>query len=129
MDMVFLIIVVAITVEGLVEWAKSIHKAWAERTKDRVSAVVIQLCALAAAVFLCLVFKADLYSYLGIVVPARFWWVTCGLTGIFASRGSNYISDLIGRLRKGSGWMELIDGLEIVDGEGVKIHKPPGGDA
>ncbi len=121
MDMVFLIIVVAITVEGLVEYAKSVGRMFADGAKHTLG---IQLGAMLVAVLLCLIFGADVYRYLG--VPVAVPWVGCVLTGIFASRGSNYISDLIGRLRKGSPW-ELAQDVEIVDANGVKVYEPPDG--
>ena len=41
---------------------------------------------------------ADLFAVLGVefAVP----WIGTLLTGIFASRGSNYVNDLIGKIRE-----------------------------
>lgn len=91
---VVLMMVVAVTVEGLVEYGKSVYKLLAESGKK---ALALQLAALAVAVFLCLTAGADLYAWLGVefVVPH----VGCVLTGVFASRGANYASDFIGRVR------------------------------
>lgn len=94
MDWFFLILVVAITVEGLVEYGKSVVKLATEKDKKP---LVLQLSALAGGILLCLLTGADLYSALGVVF--KYPGVGCLLTGIFASRGSNYVSDLIGRLR------------------------------
>ena len=46
---------------------------------------------------LCFAVGADFYTALG--VEFAFPWVGTLLTGIFASRGANFVSDLIGRLR------------------------------
>lgn len=48
-------------------------------------------------VLLCLAVGADVYSALGVAFAVP--WVGTALTGIFASRGSNYISDLAKRLQ------------------------------
>ena len=49
------------------------------------------------AVLLCVLSGADMYAALGVPfsVPA----VGMVLTGIFASRGANFVNDLIGKLR------------------------------
>ncbi len=54
--------------------------------------------ALLAAVLLCFAAGADLFAVLGVefAVP----WIGTLLTGIFASRGSNYVNDLIGKIRE-----------------------------
>ena len=94
MEMVLLILVLAITVEGLVEYVKGAAQLFLEGEKR---VLLIQLGALVASVLLCLLAGADIYTYLGVNFAAV--WVGCVLTGVFASRGTNYISDLIGRLR------------------------------
>ena len=40
---------------------------------------------------------ADLFVALGL--DFRYDWIGVLLTGIFASRGANYVSDFVGRLR------------------------------
>lgn len=90
MDLFFLFPVLAVTVEGLVEYAKTVI---AEEDKR---AVAIRLSALAASVLLCLLSGADVFARLG--VSFRLPYIGEILTGIFASRGANYASDLIGRL-------------------------------
>ena len=49
------------------------------------------------SVLLCVLSGADMYAALG--VPFSLPAVGMVLTGIFASRGANFVSDLIGRLR------------------------------
>lgn len=109
MDWIFLIIVVAVTVEALVEYGKSIWQLFAEKNKK---SIALQLCALAGGIVLCLVTGADIYSPIGIVF--KYLGVGCLLTGVFASRGANYVSDLIGRLRNGGGYTE-VDVVQLYD--------------
>jgi len=90
MTSIVLIIVLAVTVEGLVEYVKTLMSA------DK-KTIIIQMSALIASVVLCLASGADLYVFLGV----SFVYPVIGviLTGVFASRGANYVSDLIKRLQ------------------------------
>jgi|GEM_PF-277862 len=92
--MIALSIVMAITVEGLVELGKSIGKAALDG--DRKTAAT-QLAALIISCALCMAAGADVYDALGVsfAVP----WLGMVLTGILASRGSNYIADFVKRLQ------------------------------
>ena len=92
MQGILLMLVLAVTVEGLVEYVKSVaeHKEW--------KTIALQLGAAAVSILLCLASGADLYAALGVEFAAPFGG--CALTGIFASRGANYASDIIGKLRK-----------------------------
>jgi hypothetical protein len=101
MDVFLLVIMLAITVEGLIEYAKSIVKLATEKDKRP---LLIQLCALAVAIGLAILAGADFYSAFGVNFALA--WVGTVLTGVFLSRGSNYVSDLIGRLRNGGGTLE-----------------------
>lgn len=94
METIVLFLTLAVTVEGLVEYAKNIIEG--ERR-----AVVIQLCALVVAVALCVLAGADIYASLGVTFSAPY--VGCVLTGIFASRGANYASDILGKLQSSGG--------------------------
>ena len=95
MDMLLLAVCMSVTVEGLVEYTKGVitHNDW--------RSVVVCLGALAVSVALCLLSGADVFGYLGV----QFSWkpLGCVLTGVFASRGANYFSDLVGRLRGNAG--------------------------
>ncbi|WP_050698652.1 hypothetical protein [Anaeromassilibacillus senegalensis] len=93
MEAIALFLTLAVTVEGIVEYIKTIIDG--ER-----KAAVIQIGALAVAVALCILSGADIYAAIGasFTVP----YVGCVLTGVFASRGANYASDILGRL-KGAG--------------------------
>jgi len=92
--MIALSIVMAITVEGLVELGKSIGKAALDGDRKTppppAAARGVFSRAWGAA-------GADVYDALGVsfAVP----WLGMILTGILASRGSNYIADFVKRLQ------------------------------
>lgn len=94
MDMVILVLMMAVTVEGLVEYGKTFGKAVLNK---QYKTAITQGAALALSVLLCFAVGADFYAPLGVQFAAP--WVGCLLTGIFASRGSNFVSDLVGRLQ------------------------------
>lgn len=94
MDKIALVIVLAVTVEAIVEYGKSIGKAFT--TRD-IKTAVTQLCAIAISVLLCFAAGADFYAPLDVQFSAP--WVGILLTGIFASRGANYVSDLVKKLQ------------------------------
>ena len=95
---VLLILALAVTVEAVVEYVKSIIKMVTD--KD-VKTLITQLAALAVSILLCFAAGADLYAALGLTfgVPG----VGIVLTGIFGSRGANYVSDLVSKLRNSGG--------------------------
>ena len=85
----------AVTVEALVEYSKTLVAAldgggW--------KPAVIRLAAAALGVLLCFAAGADLYGTLGVKFSCG--WIGTVLTGIFASRGANYVSDLVAKLKK-----------------------------
>lgn len=90
MNAVILIVILAVTVEALVEYVKTIL------TLDK-KTIALQMSALAVSLLLCLATGADLYTLLGV----SFVYPIIGviLTGVFASRGANFVSDLIGKLQ------------------------------
>ena len=102
MDMILLALMMAVTVEGLIEYIKTVGKAVLEKAWKTAAT---QGCALALGIALCLAVGADLYAALGVNFALP--WVGTLLTGIFASRGSNYLSDLISRLRAIGGSHEM----------------------
>lgn len=90
-----LIIALAIVTEALVEYGKSIGKAFAG---NDIKAAVTQLVAIAVSVLLCFAAGADLFQVVGITFA---WpWVGVVLTGILGSRGANYLSDLLTKMQK-----------------------------
>ncbi len=94
MDMMLLTLMMAVTVEGLIEYIKTFGRAvLAKQWKTAAT----QGCALALGIALCTAVGADFYGALGVTFALP--WAGSLLTGIFASRGSNYLSDLIARLR------------------------------
>ena len=95
---ILLIVVIAVIVEAVVEYAKSVYNLIAQRD---FKTILLQAAAIAVAVLLCFSANADLFSALDI----RFSHAGVGvlLTGIFASRGANYVSDLIGKLQSMTG--------------------------
>ncbi len=94
MDKLVLVLMLAVTVEALVEYTKSLIKAFTDKCYK---CAVVQLCAMVISIVLCVLANADMYAALGVpfVVPG----IGMVLTGIFASRGANFVSDLVGRLR------------------------------
>lgn len=94
MDMILLALAMAVTVEGLIEYIKTVGRAVLEKAWKTAAT---QGCALALGVVLCFAVGADLYAALGVNFALP--WIGSLLTGIFASRGSNYLSDLISRLQ------------------------------
>lgn len=87
-----LLFLLAVLIEGAVEYFV------AEPVKKSAPQFVpfIRYVGLAAGIGVALVFKVDLFSLLGLVVPAVPAQI---LTGIALSRGANYLSDLIGKAR------------------------------
>lgn len=94
MQTILLAIVMAVTVEALIEYVKQIAKAL---SSGEIKAAATQVVSILLGVLLCLAVGADVYGALGVAFAVP--WVGTVLTGIFASRGSNYISDLAKRLQ------------------------------
>lgn len=94
MQTILLAIVMAVTVEALIEYVKQIAKAL---SSGEVKAAATQVVSILLGVLLCLAVGADVYGALGVAFAVP--WVGTLLTGIFASRGSNYLSDFAKRLQ------------------------------
>lgn len=94
MQTILLAIVMAVTVEALIEYVKQVAKAM---SSGEVKAAATQVVSILLGVLLCLAVGADVYGALGVAFAVP--WVGTVLTGIFASRGSNYVSDLAKRLQ------------------------------
>ena len=94
MSGIILILALAVTVEAVVEYVKSIIKLVTDKDAKT---LITQLAALAVSILLCFAAGADLYAVLGLsfAVPG----IGIVLTGIFGSRGANYVSDLVRKLR------------------------------
>lgn len=93
MNSMMMIFALAVTVEALVEYGKSIGRAF---TGGGWKKAVPQLAAVAAGVALCLTADADLYATAGLAFA--YPWLGRMLTGIFISRGANYVSDFVQKL-------------------------------
>ena len=93
MDMIMLAIAMAITVEGIVEYVKTVIKT-AENKEYKT--LVTQAIALASGVMLCMTTGADIYAAMGVVFTQPV--IGLVLTGIFVSRGANYVSDFVAKL-------------------------------
>lgn len=87
-----IIIAVAILIEALVEYAKTIMKMVEDGEKKT---AITQCATIALGILLAFAFNADLFVPIGITVNH---YVGIILTGIIASRGSNYISDFIKKI-------------------------------
>ena len=94
MSIILLIIMLSVVVEALIQYAKSIAGAF--DSKDWKTAIT-QLFSVAIGITISFSTGADMFAALGI----SFDWPAIGvvLTGIFMSRGSNYLADLIKRLQ------------------------------
>lgn len=86
------IIAVAILIEGLVEYGKNIADMFYGGEKKT---AITQMVTIIVGVALAYAFDADVFIPLGLTVNHYIGMV---LTGIVMSRGSNYVSDLIGRI-------------------------------
>jgi hypothetical protein len=90
-----LVVAVAVTVEAVVDAIKCIC---GYVTKKEYKKLVTRLSALGVSILLCFVSGANLFSAVGVEFHSNFVGIL--LTGIFASRGANYINDLISRVNK-----------------------------
>lgn len=93
MQGILLITTMAIVVEALVEYGKTVGRAF--RTGGCKTALT-HLAAVAVGVALCMLSGADLFAAADITfaLPA----VGRVLTGVLISRGANYLSDFIKRI-------------------------------
>lgn len=86
------IIAVAILIEGLVEYGKTIGDMVENGEKKT---AITQCITIIVGILLMLAFDKDLFAVIGMPVNH---YIGIVLTGIIASRGSNYVSDFIGKL-------------------------------
>ena len=91
---IVLIMVLAIMVEALIEYAKTIGRFVVQ---GEWKTAITQAVAILLAVLLCFMTGGDLFTLIGI----DFIWPWLGtlLTGIIISRGANYVSDFVKRLQ------------------------------
>ena len=106
MQAFLLILSLAIIVEALVQYAKTII-TMLENKQYKTFGILI-------AVFICFAAGADIFALMGISFSVH--WLGTLLTGIVISRGSNYASDLIKRLQNPDiGEIVLEDIVEAAD--------------
>ena len=94
MDMIVLFLMMAVTVEGLIEYGKTVGKAMLDK---QYKTAITHGPAWTRSVLLCFAVGADFYAVLNVQFTLP--WVGCLLTGIFASRGANFVSDLFKKLQ------------------------------
>jgi len=86
------IIAVAILIEGLVEYGKTIANMFYDGDKKT---AITQMVTIIVGIGLAFAFNANMFVPLGLTVNH---YVGMVLTGVVMSRGSNYVSDLIGKI-------------------------------
>lgn len=86
------IIAVAVLIEGLVEYGKTIMDMVENGEKKT---AITQCVTIIVGILLMFAFDKDLFAVIGMPVNH---YIGIVLTGIIASRGSNYVSDFIGKL-------------------------------
>lgn len=89
-----IILAVIVIVEGLVEYGTTFFEML--ETKEYKKAIK-QLCAVVVCTFFCFQCSADLFAYCGLTFAVP--WLGVALTGVFGSRGSNYVADLVKALQ------------------------------
>ena len=100
MKTIALILMVAVLLEALVEYAKTIDSMVVSRNYKT---AIIQGITIVLGISLAFIFHLQLFNgamseiYSGLTINST---VDTVLTGILFSRGSNYFSDLVGKLRK-----------------------------
>lgn len=100
MKMIALIIMVAVLLEGLVEYAKTVMKMVEDK---EYKTAITQGITIMAGVLFAFIFHLHLFNsalaevYEGLLINPVIDQI---LTGIIISRGSNYASDFIGKLTK-----------------------------
>lgn len=119
MRTIALIIMVAIVLEALVEYGKTI---WHMVEEADYKTAITQAITIILGIFLAFAFKLELFNgamsefYEGLHINSTLDMI---LTGILFSRGSNYFSDLVGKLTRKTTDAELIaiaeDGVEDFD--------------
>lgn len=113
MNTLVLAVVIAIVVEALIEYAKTIGKAVLSK---QYKTAATQLAAIAIGVGLCVATDANVFADLGITFSVEAIGVV--LTGIFASRGANFVSDIAKRIQSViSGELVLSDAIEVSNDE------------
>lgn len=104
-----LIMAIAILVEAMVEYLKSILKMITER---QYKVAIIQMFTIAIGILFAYLFKLDLFRALDIEVNQVAGMI---LTGIIISRGSNYVNDLVSKIRNEHTKNDAIGYIEAIE--------------
>lgn len=91
---ILLVLTFAILTEALVEYGKSVAAGF---TSGEWRTATTQVVAIVVSVLLCFLGGADIFGILDVELAVP--WAGVLLTGILASRGANYVNDLIERIR------------------------------
>ena len=86
MNSIALSLVIAVTVEGIMEYLKTLVMSFQNKKYKK---LVYYTSSLLLSILLCFLGQIDLYSTLAIKFSPA--WLGILLTGIFASRGTNYM--------------------------------------
>ena len=116
MQAFLLILSLAIIVEALVQYAKTVITMLENKQYKTFGT---QLAAILIAVFICFAAGADIFALMGISFSVH--WLGTLLTGIVISRGSNYASDLIKRLQNPDIGVEDVIGVADAGGK-AEMH-------
>lgn len=92
--MITVVIALAIITEAIIEYAKTIMKMAEDGEKKT---AITQCAAIVLCVSLAFAFNANMFDAVGINVNAI---VGTLVTGVIASRGSNYIHDFLKRIKE-----------------------------
>lgn len=95
---IILVVVLAVLVEALIEYAKTIGKMF---TDGDIKTAITQFIAIVVAVLLCFATGADLFA--AVDIAFKWPWIGVVLTGILGSRGANYVSDFVKKLQNVKG--------------------------
>lgn len=109
MKIIILAVVVAVIVEGLVSYGETIYDYF---SKGDVKKAIKQIAAIALAVLFAFEVKVTLISSLvDVAINPIFDMI---ISGIFMSRGSNYLFDFVKAIRRAG---RDAEGLDVVDDE------------
>ena len=89
MEAIAVLMILALLVEAVVETVKQAVSGGVKWPN---------VVAMAGGIGICIASGAGIFSILGIAFPV---WLDAAITGVLVSRGSNFISDLFGRLKAG----------------------------
>lgn len=88
METVAVLVMLALLIEAIVETVKQAVEGGVKWPA---------VAAMAGGVGICIAAGVGMFGMLGILIPA---WLDAAITGILVSRGSNFISDLFGKLKE-----------------------------